>query len=154
MEVLPDSASLEDSCQYLQTLSYYVSIWSSLSACWDERHTQRERERERERESMRKGGRGRDGGLSGVSSCQLTNPVDQGPTLITSFNLNYSLWGEGNGSPLQCSYLENSMDRGAWQAAVHAVTKSQSTSSNTVILRFMFKMFVLFLQKNSLNRKI
>ena len=40
---------------------------------------------------MRKGGRGRDGGLSEVSSCELTNPVDQGPTLITSFNLNYSL---------------------------------------------------------------
>ena len=32
--------------------------------------------------------------------------------------------GEGNGSPLQCSCLENSMDRGAWQAAVHGVTKS------------------------------
>ena len=24
--------------------------------------------------------------------------------------------GEGNGNPLQCSYLENSMDRGAWRA--------------------------------------
>ena len=31
--------------------------------------------------------------------------------------------GEGNGSPLQCSCLENSMDRGAWQVAVHSVTK-------------------------------
>ena len=27
--------------------------------------------------------------------------------------------GEGNGSPLQCSCLENPMDRGAWQATVH-----------------------------------
>ena len=27
--------------------------------------------------------------------------------------------GEGNGSPLQYCYLENPMDRGAWQAAVH-----------------------------------
>ena len=27
--------------------------------------------------------------------------------------------GEGNGNPLQCSYLENSMDRGAQQATVH-----------------------------------
>ena len=32
--------------------------------------------------------------------------------------------GEGNGKPLQCSCLENFMDRGAWQAAVHGVAKS------------------------------
>ena len=31
--------------------------------------------------------------------------------------------GEGNGNPLQYSYLGNSMDRGAWQATVHGVTK-------------------------------
>ena len=28
------------------------------------------------------------------------------------------------GNPLQCSCLENPMDRGAWQATVHRVTKS------------------------------
>ena len=32
--------------------------------------------------------------------------------------------GVGNGDPLQYSYLENSMDRGAWWAIVHRVTKS------------------------------
>ena len=32
--------------------------------------------------------------------------------------------GEGNGNPLQYSYLENSMDRGAWQAMGHGVAKS------------------------------
>ena len=32
--------------------------------------------------------------------------------------------GEGNGYPLQYSCLENSMDRGAWRATVHGVTKS------------------------------
>ena len=31
--------------------------------------------------------------------------------------------GEENGNPLQYSCLENPMDRGAWQATVHAVTK-------------------------------
>ena len=36
--------------------------------------------------------------------------------------------GEGNGKPLQCSCLENPMDRGAWQATVHKVTKSRTTS--------------------------
>ena len=30
--------------------------------------------------------------------------------------------GEGNGNPLQYFCLENPMDRGAWQAAVHGVT--------------------------------
>ena len=32
--------------------------------------------------------------------------------------------GEGNGSPLQYSCLENSVDRGAWQAIVQGVAKS------------------------------
>ena len=32
--------------------------------------------------------------------------------------------GEGNGSPLQYSCLENSMGTGAWQVTVHGVTKS------------------------------
>ena len=33
--------------------------------------------------------------------------------------------GEGNGTPLQYSCLENPMDGGAWWAAVHGVAKSQ-----------------------------
>ena len=32
--------------------------------------------------------------------------------------------GGGNGNPLQYSCLKNSMDRGAWWATVHGVTKS------------------------------
>jgi len=35
-------------------------------------------------------------------------------------------FGEGNDKPLQCPCLENPMDRGAWWAAVHGVTKSQA----------------------------
>ena len=34
--------------------------------------------------------------------------------------------GEGNGNPFQYSCLENPMDRGAWQATVHGVTKNQT----------------------------
>ena len=34
--------------------------------------------------------------------------------------------GVGNGNPLQCSYLENSMDRGAWWAPDHEVEKSRT----------------------------
>ena len=38
--------------------------------------------------------------------------------------------GEGNGNPLQYSYLENSMDRGAWRAAVRGVAKSRTQLSD------------------------
>ena len=34
--------------------------------------------------------------------------------------------GVGNGNPLQYSCLENSVDRGAWRARVHGITKSQT----------------------------
>ena len=34
--------------------------------------------------------------------------------------------GEGNGNPLQYSYLGNPMDRGAWQTTVHGVAKTQT----------------------------
>ena len=34
--------------------------------------------------------------------------------------------GGGHGNPLQYSCLENPMDRGAWQAIVHGITKSQT----------------------------
>ena len=38
--------------------------------------------------------------------------------------------GEGNGSPLQYSCLENFIDRGAWQATVLGVAKTQTRLSD------------------------
>ena len=38
--------------------------------------------------------------------------------------------GEGNGNPFQYSCLENSTDRGTWQATVHGVAKSQTQLSD------------------------
>ena len=34
--------------------------------------------------------------------------------------------GRGNGNPFQYSCLEDSMDRGAWQATVHRIAESQT----------------------------
>ena len=46
--------------------------------------------------------------------------------------------GEGNGNPLQYSCLENPMDRGAWEAAVHGVAKSRTQLSDfTLFFTFM-----------------
>ena len=41
-----------------------------------------------------------------------------------------SIFGEGNGNPLQYSCLENPMDGGAWKAAVHGVASSQTRLSD------------------------
>ena len=38
--------------------------------------------------------------------------------------------GEGNGTPLQYSFLENPINRGAWQATVHGAAKSQAQLSD------------------------
>ena len=46
--------------------------------------------------------------------------------------------GEGNGSPLQYPCLEDSMNGGAWQAAVHGVTKSWTRLSNFTFAFFHF----------------
>ena len=40
--------------------------------------------------------------------------------------------GEGNGNLLQYSYLENSMDRGAWLATVHGIKGSDTTEPLTL----------------------
>ena len=43
--------------------------------------------------------------------------------------------GEGNGNSLQYSCLENSMDRGAWLATVHGITKSRTRLSDFTIFK-------------------
>ena len=48
--------------------------------------------------------------------------------------------GKGNGNPLQYSCLENPMDGGAWWAAVHGVSKSQTRLSD---FTFTFHFYAL-----------
>ena len=57
------------------------------------------------------------------------NPPVMWETWVQSLGLEDPL-GEGNGYLLQHSCLDNSMDKGAWQATVHGVTKSQTQLSD------------------------
>ena len=57
--------------------------------------------------------------------CGVARVIHDLATTITKIHI-----GEGNGNPLQCSCLENSMDWGAWQAAVHGVTESWTRLSD------------------------
>ena len=47
--------------------------------------------------------------------------------------------GEGNGNPLQYSCLENSMDRGTWQATAHGVAKKSNTTERLTFGKILFK---------------
>ena len=49
-----------------------------------------------------------------------------GQTKRLHFHFSLSCIGEGNGNPLQCSYLENPGDRGAWWAAVYGVAQGRT----------------------------
>ena len=60
----------------------------------------------------------------------------------TSLSLFTFMCGEGNGSPLQCSCLENPSDGGAWWAAVHGVAKSRTRLSD-----FTFSFYFCALEK-------
>ena len=47
--------------------------------------------------------------------------------------------GEGHSNPLQYSCLENPMERGAWRATVHGVTKSWTRLSDFTYLVILFR---------------
>ena len=59
--------------------------------------------------------------------------------LISSSNF----LGQGNGTPLQYSCLENPMDGGAWWATVHGVSRGRTESDTTERLHFHFSLYVL-----------
>ena len=59
------------------------------------------------------------GGSDGKESACNAGDLDSIPGLGKSLK-------EGNGNPLQYSFLENSMDRGAWWAIVNGVAKSRT----------------------------
>ena len=55
--------------------------------------------------------------------------------------------GGGHGNPLQYSCLENSMDRGARQATVHGVTKSQTRLSDLTLSLYFSKAMLTTMRK-------
>ena len=78
---------------------------------------------------------------SGVSGCALDPQAKSIPSphfvnKVSWYTANHlctvlsCFYGEGNGTPLQYSCLENPMDGGAWWAAVHGVAKSRTRLSD------------------------
>ena len=55
------------------------------------------------------------------------------------FTQTHVTFGEGNGTPLQYSCLENSMDGGAWWVAVHGVAKSRTQLSVSTFMHWRRK---------------
>ena len=59
------------------------------------------------------------------------SPVNAGDTRAAGLNPGSGgSPGVGSGNPLQYSCLENSIDRGAWQATVHGITESWTQVSD------------------------
>ena len=59
--------------------------------------------------------------------------------------------GEGNDNPLQYSCLENPVDRGAWQATVHGVTKSWTRLNDFTLGRWFREVTLSVLFYGNLN---
>ena len=55
---------------------------------------------------------------------------------MLAFVLSSDSYGEGNGTPLQYSCLENPMDGGAWRAVVHGVSKCRTRLSDFTSLYY------------------
>ena len=73
------------------------------------------------------------------------------------FHFSLSYIGEGNGSPLQCSCLENPRDGGAWWAAVYGVAQSQTwlkrlrSSSSSSSMRYTASLVAQLVKKSACN---
>ena len=107
----------------METKTYFEVLISEK-----ERKKREKRKEERRREKKRKDSK---------ETCQPSTPVvDSLPFFFFSLFifkgclllLFIPLLGEGNGTPIRYSCLENPMDGGAWKAAVHGVAEGQTTT--------------------------
>ena len=62
-----------------------------------------------------------------LGSEKFSRGISETPQFLESFS---AIFGEGNGTPLQYSCLENPMDGGAWKAAVHGVAEGRTRLSD------------------------
>ena len=69
---------------------------------------------------------GKSHGRRGLVGCSPWGRWESDTTEWLHFSFSLSCIGEGNGNTLQCSCLENSMDRGAWLAAARRVVQSRT----------------------------
>ena len=69
---------------------------------------------------------GKPHGWRSLVSCSPWDRQELDTTERLHFHFSHSCIGEGNGTPLQCSCLENSRDGGAWWAAVYGVAQSRT----------------------------
>ena len=69
---------------------------------------------------------GKSHGQRSLVACSPWDPEEWDMTERLHFHFSLSCIGEGNGSPLQCSCLENPRDGGAWGAAIYGVAQSRT----------------------------
>ena len=69
---------------------------------------------------------GKSRGRRSLVGCSPWGREESDTTERLHFHFSLSCIGEGNGNPLQCSYLENPRDGGAWLAAVYGVAQSRT----------------------------
>ena len=85
---------------------------------------------------------GKSHGRRSLAGCSPWGRKESDMTEQLPFHFSLSCIGEGNGNALQCSWLENPRDRGAWWAAVCGVAQSQtrlnqlSSSSSSKYVNF------------------
>ena len=72
---------------------------------------------------------GKSHGRRSLVGCSPQGLEELDTTKRLPFHFSLSCIREGNGSPLQCSCLENPRDGGVWWAAVHGVTESDTTEA-------------------------
>ena len=77
-----------------------------------------------------------------VSPCLRHISLNMKVCLLVFFFFFWKLFGEGNGNSLQYSCLEDPVDRGAWWATVHGVTRSRTRLSNQAYLEIVFEAYI------------
>ena len=77
---------------------------------------------------------GKSHGWRNLVGCSPWGRTESDMTERLHFHFSLSCIGEGNGNPLQHSYLENPMDRGAWQARTGLSDKAQRNHESYALL--------------------